>query len=116
MKQAVIAPSMPMLLYPLDDEVDGYPRDQFLTDLCDETERDIRQAFGAGAKRVSIDFTEGRLAQKSDRRLRLLAVQHRRQAQAPPRHGSPDFACDVAFQKITNRVRGVALASEQLGL
>ena len=68
MKQAVIAPSMLMLLYPLDDEVDGYPREQFLADLCDEAEKDIRQAFAAGAQRVSIDFTEGRLAQKNDPR------------------------------------------------
>ena len=68
MKQAVIAPSMLMLLYPLDDEVAGYPREQFLDDLCNETERDIRQAFEAGAQRVSIDFTEGRLAQKNDPR------------------------------------------------
>ncbi len=68
MKQAVIAPSMLMLLYPLDEEVPGYPREQFLADLCDETEKDIRQAFAAGARRVSIDFTEGRLAQKNDPR------------------------------------------------
>ncbi len=68
MKQAVIAPSMLMLLYPLDDEVEGYPRAQFLEDLCNETEKDIRKAFEAGAQRVSIDFTEGRLAQKNDPR------------------------------------------------
>jgi methionine synthase II (cobalamin-independent) len=68
MKQAVIAPSMLSLLYPLDDELDGYPREQFLDDLCDETEKDIRRAFAAGAARVSIDFTEGRLASKNDPR------------------------------------------------
>lgn len=68
MKQAVIAPSMLSLLYPLDSEVDGYPREQFLDDLCDEAEKDIRQAFAAGAQRVSIDFTEGRLASKNDPR------------------------------------------------
>ena len=68
MKQAVIAPSMLSLLYPLDDEVDGYTREEFLADLCDEAERDIRQAFAAGADRVSIDFTEGRLAAKNDPR------------------------------------------------
>ena len=67
-KQAVIAPSMLMLLYPLDEEIDGYPRDQFLSDLCDECERDIRQCFEAGAVRVSVDFTEGRLANKNDSR------------------------------------------------
>ena len=67
-KQAVIAPSMLMLLYPLEGEVEGYPRDQFLSDLCDEVEKDIRQCFDAGAVRVSIDFTEGRLANKNDSR------------------------------------------------
>ncbi len=67
-KQAVIAPSMLMLLYPLEGEVDGYSRDQFLADLCDEVEKDIRGCFDAGAVRVSVDFTEGRLANKNDAR------------------------------------------------
>ena len=43
-KQAVIAPSMLMLLYPLEGELEGYSRDQFLDDLCDEVEKDIRGA------------------------------------------------------------------------
>ena len=68
MKQAVIAPSMLYLLYPLEDEVPGYPREQFEKDLADECERDIRKAFEAGAVRVSIDFTEGRLATRNDPR------------------------------------------------
>jgi methionine synthase II (cobalamin-independent) len=67
-KQAVIAPSMLMLLYPLEGEIEGYSREQFLADLCDEVEKDIRQCFAAGAVRVSIDFTEGRLANKNDSR------------------------------------------------
>jgi methionine synthase II (cobalamin-independent) len=67
-KQAVISPSMMMLLYPLDGEIDGYPRDQFLADCIDEAEKDIRQCFDAGAVRVSVDFTEGRLANKNDSR------------------------------------------------
>ena len=67
-KQAVIAASMMMLLYPLDGEVDGYPRDAFLDDVVDEVEKDIRQCFDAGAVRVSVDFTEGRLANKNDSR------------------------------------------------
>ncbi len=33
-----------------------------------------------------------------------------------PKHGSPDFARDIAFQKITNRVKGVKMASEKLGV
>ena len=68
MKQAVIAPSMLALLYPLDSVVPGYSREQFLSDLCDECEKDIRKAFDAGAARVSIDFTEGRLACRNDSR------------------------------------------------
>jgi len=67
-KQAVIAPSMLALLYPLDEEVPGYPRDQFEEDLVSECEKDVRQAFAAGAARVSIDFTEGRLSTRKDPR------------------------------------------------
>ena len=66
LKQAVIAPSMLYLLYPLDGEIDGYTREQFAEDLVNECEKDIRQCFEAGAKRVSIDFTEGRLACRND--------------------------------------------------
>ena len=68
MKQAVIAPSMLALLYPLNEEVPGYTQEQFEEDLCNECEKDIRQAFDAGAERVSIDFTEGRLATRADPR------------------------------------------------
>jgi methionine synthase II (cobalamin-independent) len=67
-KQAVISPSMMMLLYPLDEELEGYSREEFLNDVCDEVEKDIRRCFEAGAERVSIDFTEGRLANKNDSR------------------------------------------------
>ena len=65
-KQAVIAPSMLYLLYPLDGEIEGYTREQFEEDLVNECEKDIRQCFAAGAERVSIDFTEGRLACRND--------------------------------------------------
>ena len=68
MKQAVIAPSMLALLYPLSEDVSGYSREQFESDICDECERDIRGAFDAGAVRVSMDFTEGRLATRADPR------------------------------------------------
>lgn len=68
MKQAVIAPSMLALLYPLKGEVSGYSREQFEEDLTNECEKDIRRAFAAGAARVSVDFTEGRLATRNDPR------------------------------------------------
>jgi methionine synthase II (cobalamin-independent) len=64
----VISPSMLYLLYPLKEEVEGYSKEEFLKDLVDECEKDIRGCFEAGAERVSIDFTEGRLAAKNDPR------------------------------------------------
>ena len=70
MKQAVIAPSMLALLYPLDSELPGYSREAFEEDLVNECEKDVRQAFAVGAARVSIDFTEGRLATRNDARNR----------------------------------------------
>lgn len=194
MKQAVIAPSMLALLYPLDEEVPGYPREQFEEDLVSECEKDIRAAFAAG---ISIGFTEGRLATRNDHRNpwtgrgllphfielnnRVLARfsaderasigEHSREdadgvaqmccigiinplnprVESPqevhdalvrasnfiprerlgstddcgfspfsidekPNHGSPDFARDVAFQKIANRVEGTRRAAETLGV
>jgi methionine synthase II (cobalamin-independent) len=68
MKQAVISPSMLALLYPLEDPVEGYSREDFEAKLIDECEKDIRQSFDAGAARVSVDFTEGRLATREDPR------------------------------------------------
>jgi methionine synthase II (cobalamin-independent) len=68
MKQAVIAPSMLALLYPLNDEVPGYSREEFEQDIVNECVKDIREAFAAGAARVSVDFTEGRLATREDPR------------------------------------------------
>ena len=68
MKQAVIAPSMLALLYPLHDEVPGYPREAFEEDIVNECVKDIREAFAAGAAMVSVDFTEGRLATREDPR------------------------------------------------
>ncbi len=33
-----------------------------------------------------------------------------------PNHGSPDYAREVAFQKITNRVEGTKMTAEKLGV
>ena len=33
-----------------------------------------------------------------------------------PSHGSPDYARDIAFQKIKNRVEGTRMAAEKLGV
>lgn len=64
-KQAVIAASALSLIYP-QDGVEGYGRDDFLDDLVDACEQDIRRSLDRGAHRVQIDFTEGRLSIKLD--------------------------------------------------
>ena len=64
-KQAVIAPSALSLLYPAAG-LDGYRREDFLADLANEAEADIRGALDAGASVVQLDFTEGRLPLKLD--------------------------------------------------
>ena len=64
-KQAVISASALSLLYP-GDGIEGYSRDEFIADLVDEAEADIRGCLDAGAHSVQIDFTEGRLSLKLD--------------------------------------------------
>ena len=66
--QAVIAPSMMYLLYPLDGDLPGYPRKKFEEDIVNKSEKDIRSCFAAGATHVVMDFTEGRLAPRNDPR------------------------------------------------
>ncbi|MDT7806085.1 MAG: 5-methyltetrahydropteroyltriglutamate--homocysteine methyltransferase [Actinomycetota bacterium] len=64
-KQAVIAASAISLVYP-GDGIEGYSQEQFIADLVDEAEADIRRSLAAGADSVQIDFTEGRLSLKLD--------------------------------------------------
>jgi 5-methyltetrahydropteroyltriglutamate--homocysteine methyltransferase len=64
-KQAVISASALSLLYP-QDGIKEYPREAFVNDLLREHEADIRRCLGAGAHKVQIDFTEGRLSLKLD--------------------------------------------------
>jgi 5-methyltetrahydropteroyltriglutamate--homocysteine methyltransferase len=65
LKQAVISASALSLLYP-QDGLPQYSREEFLDDLTNESERDIRECLDEGAHCVQIDFTEGRLALKLD--------------------------------------------------
>ena len=64
-KQAVISVSAISLLYP-SHGIDGYTQAQFIDDLLNEAEADIRRSLNAGAYNVQIDFTEARLALKLD--------------------------------------------------
>ncbi|HEY8746609.1 MAG TPA: cobalamin-independent methionine synthase II family protein [Tepidisphaeraceae bacterium] len=70
-KQAVISPSALSLMYP-PDEIPGYTRDQFINDLLNEHETEIRSCLSKGAHKVQVDFTEARLAIKIDPTGRLL--------------------------------------------
>lgn len=65
LKQAVISPSALSLMYPA-EEIPGYPREQFIQDLLNEHETEVRRCLEKGAHKVQIDFTEGRLAVKID--------------------------------------------------
>ena len=70
-KQAVIAASALSLLYP-QEALPDYPQSEFLKDLVDEAEIDVRRCLDAGAHCVQIDFTEGRLSVKLDPSKQLL--------------------------------------------
>jgi 5-methyltetrahydropteroyltriglutamate--homocysteine methyltransferase len=64
-KQAVISASALSLIYP-PDGITGYTRSEFIADLVNECEKDIRLCLKQGAHKVQMDFTEGRLSLKLD--------------------------------------------------
>ena len=72
LKQPVISPSALSLMYPA-EPIPDYPRDEFINDLINEHEAEMRNCFTKGAHRVQIDFTEARLAIKIDRSGNLLS-------------------------------------------
>jgi 5-methyltetrahydropteroyltriglutamate--homocysteine methyltransferase len=65
LKQAVISASALSLIYPPDGITD-YSHEEFLKDLINECEKDIRQCLRQDAVKVQMDFTEGRLSLKLD--------------------------------------------------
>jgi 5-methyltetrahydropteroyltriglutamate--homocysteine methyltransferase len=71
LKQAVISASALSLMYPA-REIPGYPRAEFIAELLNEHETEIRRCLQKGAHKVQIDFTEGRLAIKVDPSGKLL--------------------------------------------
>lgn len=64
-KQAVISASALSLIYP-QNGIEGYTQSEFIADLLNECEKDIRQCLEQGAYKVQMDFTEGRLSLKLD--------------------------------------------------
>jgi 5-methyltetrahydropteroyltriglutamate--homocysteine methyltransferase len=65
LKQAVISPSALSLMYP-PESIPDYSREQFIDDLLNEHETELRRCLKKGAHKVQVDFTEGRLAVKID--------------------------------------------------
>jgi 5-methyltetrahydropteroyltriglutamate--homocysteine methyltransferase len=70
-REAVIAPSALSMVYP-EATIEGYSREQFLDDLINEAEKDIRKCFESGAHSVQLDFTEARYSLKVDPTGKLL--------------------------------------------
>jgi 5-methyltetrahydropteroyltriglutamate--homocysteine methyltransferase len=64
-KQAIISASALSLIYP-EGGIPGYTQQEFVEDLLNECEKDIRQCLEHGAYKVQMDFTEGRLSLKLD--------------------------------------------------
>ncbi|MDB5090410.1 MAG: xecA1 [Mucilaginibacter sp.] len=64
-KQAVISASALSLIYPAAG-IEGYSQAEFIADLLNECEKDIRGCLEQGAYKVQMDFTEGRLSLKLD--------------------------------------------------
>jgi 5-methyltetrahydropteroyltriglutamate--homocysteine methyltransferase len=64
-KQAIISASALSRIYP-QNGIAGYGQAEFMADLLDECEKDIRQCLQHGAYKVQMDFTEGRLSLKLD--------------------------------------------------
>lgn len=64
-KQAVISASALSLIYP-PAGIEGYTQAEFIADLINECEKDIRLCLQQGAHKVQMDFTEGRLSLKLD--------------------------------------------------
>ena len=65
LKQAVISASALSLIYPAEGLKD-YSKAEFIADLVNECEKDIRLCLQQGAYKVQMDFTEGRLSLKLD--------------------------------------------------
>ncbi|WP_339903604.1 5-methyltetrahydropteroyltriglutamate--homocysteine methyltransferase, partial [uncultured Cyclobacterium sp.] len=65
LKQAVISASALSLLYP-EEGLPDYSQSQFIEDLINQAEGDIRSCFNNGAHHVQVDFTEARLSLKLD--------------------------------------------------
>jgi len=64
-KQAIISASALSLIYP-QGGIEGYTQAEFVQDLLNECEKDIRLCLEQGAYKVQMDFTEGRLSLKLD--------------------------------------------------
>jgi methionine synthase II (cobalamin-independent) len=93
------------------DDANGVPQVCFIG-VCDplnpevETPEQISEALQTAAKYIPKE----RLGATDDCGFSPFSID------AKPKHGSADFARDIAFQKIAARVKGTRMASEALGV
>jgi methionine synthase II (cobalamin-independent) len=71
-----------------------------------ETQEQVRDDLVAASRHIPVE----RLGSTDDCGFSPFSID------VKPKHGSPDVARDIAFQKIAARVKGTALASEKLGV
>ncbi|UJR20389.1 hypothetical protein I4U23_023520 [Adineta vaga] len=71
LKQAIIAPSALSLVY-MNETIEHYSREDFLNDLINEAEKDVRRCLKAGADKVQLDFAKTELTLKIDSNGNLL--------------------------------------------
>jgi 5-methyltetrahydropteroyltriglutamate--homocysteine methyltransferase len=64
-RQAIITPSALSMVYPK-ATIRDYSHEQFMNDLINESEKDIRLCLESGAHCVQLDFTEARFSLKVD--------------------------------------------------
>jgi 5-methyltetrahydropteroyltriglutamate--homocysteine methyltransferase len=64
-RQALITPSALSMVYPK-ATIRGYSHEQFMNDLLNEAEKDIRLCLESGAHCIQLDFTEARFSLKVD--------------------------------------------------
>ena len=71
LKQAVIAPSALSIVH-MTESIDQYSREEFLSDLINEAEKDVRQCLEAGADKVQLDFAKTELTLNMKQNAKLL--------------------------------------------
>ncbi len=92
-------------------DADGVPQVCFIgvinpLDPAVETPQQVRDDLLLAAKHIPVE----RLGSTDDCGFSPFSID------VKPKHGSPDVARDIAFKKISARVKGTVMAAEKLGM